>query len=124
MNHVNFGGHSHIPITADRLRRCQLSLGHVESRVHFVMKASHLSSYVKSTFRFPNMVVGTLENMWDSYSDNFNVKLQCVNSEVIVHLYKAYFHTELIKNYKQKNNLKCSRYIASYSVGDFFSLFQ
>ena len=25
VNHLNFGGHSHIPGTADRLRRCQLS---------------------------------------------------------------------------------------------------
>ena len=24
-NHLNFGGHNHIPGTADRLRRCQLS---------------------------------------------------------------------------------------------------
>ena len=44
--------------------------GHVESRVHFVMKASHLSSYVKGSLRFPKMVVGTLGNVWDSYSDN------------------------------------------------------
>jgi len=26
VNHLNFGGHNHIPGTADRLRRCQLSL--------------------------------------------------------------------------------------------------
>jgi len=25
MNHLNFGGHNHIPGMADRLRRCQLS---------------------------------------------------------------------------------------------------
>jgi len=25
VNHLNFGGHNHIPGTADRLRRCQLS---------------------------------------------------------------------------------------------------
>jgi len=25
MSHLNFGGHNHIPGTADRLRRCQLS---------------------------------------------------------------------------------------------------
>ena len=25
VNHLNFGGHSHIPGTSDRLRRCQLS---------------------------------------------------------------------------------------------------
>jgi len=25
INHLNFGGHNHIPGTADRLRRCQLS---------------------------------------------------------------------------------------------------
>jgi len=24
VNHLNFGGHNHIPGTADRLRRCQL----------------------------------------------------------------------------------------------------
>jgi len=88
--------------------------------VHFVMKASHLSSYVKGTLRFPKMVVGTLGNVWDSYSDNLKVKLQCITGEIIIRLaIKAYFHTELIKNYK-KNNLKFSRYIASYSVVDFF----
>jgi len=74
----------------------------VESRVHFVMKASHLSSYVKGTLRFPKMVVGTLGNVWDSYSDNLKAKLQCVNGKIIVRLaIKAYFHTELIKNYKK-----------------------
>ena len=26
VNHLNFGGHNHIPGTADLLRRCQLSL--------------------------------------------------------------------------------------------------
>ena len=25
VNHLNFGGHNHIPGTADRLRQCQLS---------------------------------------------------------------------------------------------------
>ena len=25
VNHLNFGGHNHIPGTADRLRRCQLA---------------------------------------------------------------------------------------------------
>ena len=68
--------------------------------MHFMMKASHLSCYVKGTFRFPKMVVGTLGNVWDSYSDNLNVKLQCVNGEIIVRLYKANFYTEVIKNYK------------------------
>ena len=71
--------------------------------MHFVTKAtSHLSSYVKGTLRFPKMVV-TLGNVWDSYSDNLKVKLQCVNGKIIIRLaIKAYFHTELIKNYKKK----------------------
>jgi len=46
------------------------------------------------------MVVGTLGNVWDNYSDNLKVRLQCINGEIIVRLYKAYFYTELIKNYK------------------------
>jgi len=25
VNHLNFGGHNHVPGTADRLRRCELS---------------------------------------------------------------------------------------------------
>jgi len=44
--------------------------------VHFVMKASHLSSYVKGSLRIPKMVVGTLGNVWDSYSNNLKVELQ------------------------------------------------
>ena len=63
-------------------------------------ESKSLSSYVKSTFRFPKMVVGSLGNVWDNYGDNLKVKLQCVNGEIIVRLYKAYFHTKLIKNYK------------------------
>ena len=55
---------------------CVIVWGHVESRVHFVMKASHLTSYVKGSLRFPKMVVGTLGNVWDSYSNNLKVELQ------------------------------------------------
>jgi len=39
------------------------------------MKASHLSSYVIWSLRFPKMVVGTLGNVWDSYSANLKVRL-------------------------------------------------
>ena len=38
--------------------------------MHFVMKVSHLSSYVKDALMFSKMVVGTLGNVWDSYSDS------------------------------------------------------
>ena len=70
--------------------------------MHFVMKASHLCSYVKGTLRFPKMIVGALGNVRDSYSANLKVKLQCVNGKIIIRLaIKAYFHTELIKNYKK-----------------------
>jgi len=40
----------------------------VESRVHFVMKASHLSSYVKGSLRYPKMIIGILGYVWDSYT--------------------------------------------------------
>ena len=70
--------------------------------MHFVMKASHLSSYVKGCLRFPKMVVGTLGNVWESYSENLKVKVQCVNGEVRVRLAnKACFHTAVIKNYNK-----------------------
>jgi len=39
---------------------------HVESRVHFVVKASHLCGYVKGSPVFPKTVVGTLGNACDS----------------------------------------------------------
>jgi len=67
----------------------------MESRVHVVIKPSHVSSYVKGCLRFPKMDVGTPGNVWDSYSENLKVKLQRVNGEVRVRLAnKAYLHTE------------------------------
>ena len=45
---------------------------HVESRVHFVVKASHLCGYVKGSPVFPKMVVGTLENACDSCRKRLN----------------------------------------------------
>ena len=41
VNHLNFGGHNHIPgITADRLRRCQLSS--LVSVINFLRSAAML----------------------------------------------------------------------------------
>ena len=35
VNHLNFGGHNHLPGTADRLRRCQVSTSSPVSVINF-----------------------------------------------------------------------------------------
>lgn len=43
----------------------------MESRGHFLLKASHdPCGYVKGSLRLPKVVVGTLGNVWDSCTES------------------------------------------------------
>jgi len=58
VNHLNFGGHNHIPGTADRLRRCQLSSP--VSEINFWRSAAML---ITSTVEICIQHLGRLEEM-------------------------------------------------------------
>jgi len=58
VNHLKFGGHNHIPGTADRLRRCQLSLP--VSVVNFWQSAAML---ITSTIEICIQQLGRVEEM-------------------------------------------------------------
>jgi len=67
MNHLNFGGHNHIPGTADCLRRCQLSSP--VSVINFWWSAAML---ITSTVEICIQQLGRVEEMvltsWRSYA--------------------------------------------------------
>jgi len=67
VNHLNFGGHNHIPGTADRLRRCQLSSP--VSVINFWRSAAML---ITSTVDICIQHLGRVEEMffaaWRSYA--------------------------------------------------------
>jgi len=67
VNHLNFGEHNHIPGTADRLRRCQLSLP--VSVINYWQSAAML---ITSTVKICIQHLGRVEEMvfaaWCSYA--------------------------------------------------------
>jgi len=58
VNHLNFGGHNHIPGTADRLRRCQLS-----SRVSVINFWWSAAVFITSTIEICIQHLGRVEEV-------------------------------------------------------------
>jgi len=61
VNHLNFGGHNHIPGTADRLRRCQISSS--VSVINFWRSTAIYSTLFTSTVEICIQQLGRVEEM-------------------------------------------------------------